>query len=518
MSASVRARLRWTLPATIAGTAVLLAGCGEVAESTWGATQVSVALPGPVGLLSPTQVADPNEPNLVADLFTGLTRFRGAKGTPVNAAAAKLETTDQTTWLVTLRKGWTFHDGSPMTPNSFVDAWNYAAYEPHGAANRSWFESIVGFDQVSGQSPASQSLAGLQVVDDLQFTITLTQPNSQFPVMLASPAFAPLPQSFYADPAAFVGNPIGNGPFRLAGAGDETEVVLERFAEYAGPRAKVDRVTLLPEAAPGTEADVALHRGEVPAEDAATTQITQPSGTLVSVVFPVYDPRFADPEIRAAISSAIDRDLLIESLPPQSREKAGGWVSPVANGYRANGCGVDCSYNAGAARTALAQAGGFDGDLAIAYEADQETAVWVEALCRNLTNVLDIACSGAPFPNAEAYSAAISARTMTGPFVVANSMDYPSIVDYLGPRFATGSDSNLGGYSNPFFEAALAKGESAPVKEATKDLQAAEKVLGGDLPSAPLWFTTTTLTTGDNVAAANVTPYSHMDLPAIEVR
>lgn len=58
-------------------------------------------------------------------------------------------------------------------------------------------------------------MSGLQVVDERTFTVTLTQPESQFPMRLGYTAFAPLPESFYDDPEAYGQHPIGTGPFEF---------------------------------------------------------------------------------------------------------------------------------------------------------------------------------------------------------------------------------------------------------------------------------------------------------------
>ena len=47
---------------------------------------------------------------------------------PENEIAESIESDDiNVTWTITLKDGWTFHDGSPITANSFVDAWNWGA-------------------------------------------------------------------------------------------------------------------------------------------------------------------------------------------------------------------------------------------------------------------------------------------------------------------------------------------------------------------------------------------------------
>src|SRR5829696_2769935 len=39
---------------------------------------------------------------------------------------------DGLTYTIKIKPGWTFHDGEPVTAQSYVDAWNYTAYGPNG--------------------------------------------------------------------------------------------------------------------------------------------------------------------------------------------------------------------------------------------------------------------------------------------------------------------------------------------------------------------------------------------------
>ena len=45
---------------------------------------------------------------------------------------------------VKLKPGNTFQDGSPVNSDSFINAWNWAAYAPNGAVNNTFFAAIVG--------------------------------------------------------------------------------------------------------------------------------------------------------------------------------------------------------------------------------------------------------------------------------------------------------------------------------------------------------------------------------------
>ncbi len=86
-------------------------------------------------------------------------------------------------------------------------------------------------------------MSGLKVVDDHTFTIKTTDKVSNLPVRLGYTAFAPLPDSFFADPKAFGEKPIGAGPFKLDSKTD-TEMVVSKFADYSGKyKPSVDKVT-----------------------------------------------------------------------------------------------------------------------------------------------------------------------------------------------------------------------------------------------------------------------------------
>jgi oligopeptide transport system substrate-binding protein len=53
-----------------------------------------------------------------------------------------VESEDQVTWTVTLEEGWTFHDGTPVTAESFVDAWNWTACSPNAQAASYFFGNV----------------------------------------------------------------------------------------------------------------------------------------------------------------------------------------------------------------------------------------------------------------------------------------------------------------------------------------------------------------------------------------
>ncbi len=92
--------------------------------------------------------------------------------------------------------------------------------------------------------PAAEEMSGLEVVDDLTFTIKTSEKVSNLPVRLGYTAFAPLPQAFFDDPEGFGQKPISAGPYMVENWAQNQEVVLVKNPEYAGEYpGQVDKIT-----------------------------------------------------------------------------------------------------------------------------------------------------------------------------------------------------------------------------------------------------------------------------------
>ena len=105
-------------------------------------------------------------------------------------------------------------------------------------------------------------MTGLKVVDDTTFTIQTSEAVSNLPVRLGYSAFAPLPDSFFADPKAFEKKPIGAGPFKMDSISN-TEFVLSKFADYSGANPAERRQADVP-GLPGSRGGLRRRRGRQP--------------------------------------------------------------------------------------------------------------------------------------------------------------------------------------------------------------------------------------------------------------
>ena len=144
-------------------------GDGEDRTITMGVTDPGTLTPGRQAIAYDFSMA----------VFAPLT-FLESDGTLNYVQAESVESEDNVTWTVTLKDGWTFHDGTPVTAQSYVDSWNAVAYGPNAFENSGQVANIVGYSDlnVAEGEPTTEQMSGLNVVDDLVFTVELIGPDS----------------------------------------------------------------------------------------------------------------------------------------------------------------------------------------------------------------------------------------------------------------------------------------------------------------------------------------------------
>jgi len=549
----MRGRARAVLATGITTIALLAAACGggggEASPGTeeGGGTGGEITLAGctPKNPLVPGGTSESCGSDIVKSMAAMLVRYNTETAAPENDIAESIETSDNKTFTVKLKADYKFQDGTVVKAKNFVDAWNYTAYAPNGQDNSYFFAPIAGYadaqcpDADCKKKPKSETMSGLKVVDDTTFTIQTSEPVSNLPVRLGYNAFAPLPDSFFADPEAFEKKPIGAGPFQIESISN-TENVLTKFADYSGDNpAQVDKLTFRVYQDPQTayadavggsldyvdESNIPQDQfiGDAFKSDFPDRNSQREAGRISTIWFSSSDPQLKDkPELRKAISRAIDRDLITKQIWSNTVTPATGWVSPVVDGYKADQCGDSCKFDAAAAKAAFEAAGGYKGTLTMTYNADSPNKAWSEAVCNSIKNTLGIDCVATPTVDFATFQNKIDANELKGIFRSSWVMDYPSIENFLVPIFAKGAwppGSNWGRYDSPKFEELTAKAAAAPtVDEANSLYQQAEAQVAEDFPSAPLWYPKTTAVWSDRVTDVKVNAFGDLDVTAIKVK
>ena len=454
-------------------------------------------------------------------LFAGLVSY-DSSGKTVNELAESIESSDSQNYTIKIKSGQKFTNGEAITAKTFVDSWNFEALSTNGQSNGSFFSSLEGYDAVSATTgtgdnakpaPKAQTMSGLKVVDDTTFTVKLKQPESDWTQRLGYTVFFPLPSEAMKDPKKFGQSPIGNGPYKMAGADawqHDKQIALVKNDDYKGPReAKNGGVTF----AFYTNSDAAYTdiQGNsldvldvIPSTALATFQqdldgraANKPSALNGTLNIPVYLPEFqgeAGSLRRQAISHAIDRAQITKVIFHDTRTPAKEFTVPSMLGYDANIPGSDVlNFDAAKAKDLWAQADKIkpwdaSKSFTIAYNTDGGNKEWVDAVANQLKNNLGIKAEGKPYPKFATMLDDRLNRKLTGAVRAGWQADYPSIYNFLEPTLGTNGSSNYEKYSNPEFDKLLLEGEAAKTpEEGAKIFNKAQEILFKDLPNIPLW-------------------------------
>ncbi|QRP59948.1 peptide ABC transporter substrate-binding protein [Corynebacterium minutissimum] len=500
-----------TLPLT-------LAACGgdnsgSTAASGSGDGIIVVNGSEPQNPLIPANTNEVGGGRIVDSLYSGLVYYDG-DGEAQNELAESIEPNDDNTEFTVKLKESTFSDGSPVTANNFVDAWNYAV--ANDQLNASFFSNIKGFKE------GVEKLEGLKVVDDLTFTIALNSPEQNFPAQLGYSAFYPLHESAYDDMDAYGQNPITNGPYKLSewNHNQDATVVpneeykggqtpqndgIKKFVFYASQDAaysdllagNLDVLDAIPDAA-----------FDVYETDLGERAVNQPTAVFQSFTLGENLEHFSGEEgalRRQAISHAINREEITETIFKGTRTPAKDFTSPVLPGYSEGIKGNEVlEYDPEKAKKLWAEADKIkkwdNPSVEIAYNSDGGHKSWVDATTNSIKNALGIEAVGAPYPDFKSLRDEVTNRTIKTAFRTGWQADYPSQGNFLAPLYRTGGSSNDGDYANSDFDKALDEALTAHSDdEANKKYIEAQEVLFKDLPAIPLWYANATGGYSENV-------------------
>jgi oligopeptide transport system substrate-binding protein len=411
---------------------------------------------------------------------------------------------DGLTYTVKLKSGWTFHNGEPVTAQSYVDAWNYAADCTNGYILNFFFEKIEGYDALNPsdcKNLKTHELSGLTVQDDTTFDVKLTAPFSQFPITLTFDAFDPLPKAFYDDPDAFNEQPIGDGPYMMDGKWKHDDTInVVRYPDYAGTPGLADKIELRIYTVGGDASWTDFQAGNVDLAFVGSSHLAEAetsyadslqrftSSSILWLGFPLYDSNFQNKELRQALSMAVDRQAVMNAILI-NEHPADDLAPPAIEGYRQGAC-TYCTLDVEGAKQKLADAGGWTGTMSLNIYADDPV---LEQAAEAITNQwkqnlgIDVKINAVPY---NTWYGNTLHEKWDGPwFLDGWVMDYPSLQDYLTPLYGTNGSYNTTGYSNQQVDDLLKQGDEAPNVDASIPLyQQADDIVLEDMPIIPWGF------------------------------
>jgi oligopeptide transport system substrate-binding protein len=521
-------RTRLAGVALIAAASLTLAACGGGSDSEGGGSGggdnvITVYGTNPQNPLIPTATNEVGGGDPLQNMFSGLTAYN-SDGSIVNEVAESIEPNeDSTVWTVKL-KPWKFTDGTDVTADSFVNAWNYGADAANKQLNNYFFYPIAGTDENGNTLDGAKTMSGLKVIDDTSFTITLKNPESDFPLRLGYSAYFPVPDVAYGSDGAITKEygeaPIGNGPYMLTKTGWERnkQIALVPNPDYTGSHKPENKGLVFKfYAGGGTDAaytDVQSDNldvlDQVPPSalktfesDDKVTAYNEPGSNFSSFTIPESLDHFSGEEgqlRRAAISMAINRPQITEKIFNDTRTPATDFTSPVLDGWTEEVPGNEVlTFNESEAKAKWAEADAiskWDGSFQLGYNSDGAgNKEFVDAVTNQIATVLGIDSSGKVYPTFDELRKDVTDRTIKTAFRTGWQADYPSMLNYLGPIYATGAGSNDGDYSNKEFDKLITEASSTEGDARYDLISQAQTVLLTDLPAVPLWYQNATAAT-----------------------
>lgn len=434
---------------------------------------------------------------------------------------------DGLTWVFTMRDGLKWSDGSELNAKDFEYSFKRMA-NPNTAAPYAetclgmidGFEEAAGFPDADGNPTVEPNPDALNVKasdDGKTLTIVLGYPCSYFDKIAAFAAMSPVQKATVeANGDAWCTSPdtyVCNGPYMITEWTPSERIVLSKNPYYVGgwDSSKIvsDTITLLL-LEDSSASFAAYNSGEavlikdVPTDEIPSLTKAEDGGDFyVDTILGTYyvslnlkRDAFKDAKVRKALSLAIDRDYVANTIMQGTYSTADSIVGPgivdEKGNFHDNGnapyISADYEANLAEAKKLLAEAGYPNGEGYPTIEYSCNDAGYHVPLAEYLQQAWgDL---GITLTISKMEWSSFTAARRAGEYDVARNgwvMDYNDPSNMLD-LFCSGNGNNDGKYSNPEFDAAIEASRVADVSEHFAQLHKAEDILMEDTGCLPIAY------------------------------
>ena len=465
--------------------------------------------------------------NTIITVFETLLIINENNETVPGQAESWTTSEDGLTWTFTMRDGLKWSDGSELNAKDFEYSFKRMA-DPDTAAPYAetclgmidGFEEAAGFPDADGNPTVEPNLDALNVKasdDGKTLTIVLGYPCSYFDKIAAFAAMSPVQKATVeANGDAWCTSPdtyVCNGPYMITEWTPSERIVLTKNPNYVGgwDNSKIvsDSITLLL-LEDSSASFAAYNSGEavlikdVPTDEIPSLTKAEDGGDFyVDTILGTYyvslnlqRDAFKDAKVRKALSLAIDRDYVANTIMQGTYTTADSIVGPGIvdeSGYfHDNGnapyISADYEANLAEAKKLLEEAGYPNGEGYPTIEYSTNDAGYHVPLAEYLQQAwgdLGITLT----INKMEWSSFTPARR-AGEYDVARNgwvMDYNDPSNMLD-LFCTSNGNNDGKYANPDFDAAIDASRVADSAEHFAQLHKAEDILMEDMGCLPIAY------------------------------
>lgn len=477
---------------------------------------VNVSIGPEPASLDPARSTGADTDAYAAAAFEGLYKV-DANGNVVLGQAAKAEcSSDKKIWTFTLRDDAQWSDGTPVTAENFVYAWQRAV-ALDDAQQKYLFAYLKNGTAILNGTQLDARTLGVTAKNSKTLVVTLTAACNVLPQLLVQPIFMPLREDVVSKNKDWSRSPdtfICNGPMKLTQWNIKSNIMFERSETYYNK----DAVT-----ASGLNCSLAEDdEARLSAYDNNECEFTFPlpvkyfarirergdlnavnTNTTACLQFNTNVNGLSDAQVRKALSLAVDRDTLAaaatgmrftaaSAFVPTGYSDAGG-----KNDFRTVGgtyystAAADYVANVTSAKLLLEHAGYADGknfpELTITVPISTLASTIANAVADMWKKNLGINCKVEQQP----YSAYLDS-CKNGKVQVAVSELTAEFADPAAvlENFTVGSSQNITGWADKTFTEQMDKSRQCAVGTANryKALHAAEKRLVEEAPAAALFY------------------------------
>jgi len=417
---------------------------------------------------------------------------------------------DGLTYTFYLRENALWSNGDLITAEDFRWSWERALTPELAAQNSYMLYPILNAEAFNTGEISDFSQVGIKVISDLVLEVQLRAPTPFFLQLMdhyiTYPVHRETVESFglYTDNLSRwsrEGNIVSNGPFELTEWQVNSHVRVEKRENYwDADTVKLNAIVFYPTENLITEErmfrDGLLHRTEeVPLDKVPVYLAEDPDSIVIAPYLSSYfylinttrEP-FNDVNVRRALSMAVDRDLLNETVLENIMQPAYFLTPPGTIGYEPP---VTFGYDPEQARALLADAGYPNGEgfptFEILYntqENHRKIAIAIQEMWREQLNI-NVSIVNQEWQvyleSVDNMNYDVARRGWVGDYVDPNT--------YLD-MYITGGGNNNVGFSNPRYDEIVI--DEAPLKLDNKERFAlyreAETILMNEMPIIPIYI------------------------------
>ena len=391
--------------------------------------------------LDPYQMVAAGTKEVLFNVYEGLVK-PDSSGNYVPAVASDyVVSEDGLTYTFTLRENVLFHNGDTVSAE----------------------DVLYSFETCAATSVEADLVAALSAVQNIsaegdQVVITLSEPNAAFICHVGMVHIVP---ADYADQATA---PVGTGPFKFVSRSVQESLVVEKFAEYWGTPAYLDKVTFkifedpnaLMSALSAGSVDMANHL-TIDQVDAIGGDFNCLEGTM-NLVQALYLNNAVEPfnneKVRQAMSHAVNVDEILELTSAGYGAKLGTSIYPAFGKYFDESLVGYYEYDVEKAKALLAEAGYPDGfAMEITIPSNYTPHMNVGQVIAEQLAQVGIQAKIVPVEWETWLTDVYAGRNFEGTVIgfTANTLYAGALLN----RFISDNESNMINYNNPEYDALM---------------------------------------------------------------